>query len=114
MIRTRIWTYPPDSVFGPVLFDIPIEELFFFFIQTYGVSLLYLCVSRPTLHAAHLPTSRASDGILARYTSTLGVIGQAFLAYGIYYGSQLIRNNGSGTYMGLIIVWAFPFIFLLW
>lgn len=30
--------YPSEVILGPTLFDIPIEELFFFVIQTYIVS----------------------------------------------------------------------------
>ena len=52
LIRTGIWSkclgerhyhlltliaYPPGSILGPKLFDIPAEELFFFVVQTYIV-----------------------------------------------------------------------------
>ena len=36
------------------------------------------------------------------------------LALGIGLGARLVKTGGRGTYMGLIILWAFPFLLLLW
>lgn len=33
--------YPAEAVLGPTLFSVPVEELFFFVVQTYIVSILY-------------------------------------------------------------------------
>lgn len=33
--------YPPEAVLGPTLFSVPVEELFFFVVQTYIVSIVY-------------------------------------------------------------------------
>lgn len=55
LVRNRIWSksrtssspiflakqiiaYPPEAVLGPTLFSVPVEELFFFIVQTYIVS----------------------------------------------------------------------------
>lgn len=54
LIRSHVWSYPQRAVLGPTLFDIPIEELFFFFIQTYITSLLYLLLAKPVFHPAHV------------------------------------------------------------
>jgi hypothetical protein len=48
LIRTGIWSYPSHVVAGPTLLDIPLEEVFFFVIQTYNTTLLYLILSKPT------------------------------------------------------------------
>ncbi|KAK1021913.1 hypothetical protein LTR33_018344, partial [Friedmanniomyces endolithicus] len=54
LIRTNIWSYPPHGVIGLKIVDIPVEEVFFFVIQTYNTSLLYLLLSKPVLHSVYL------------------------------------------------------------
>ena len=109
LIRRRIWSYPPDAVLGPTLFSIPLEELFFFVIQTYDVSLLYIIFSRPTFYPAYLPHERPSSAL-----KSVGPLVQVVFAASMWKGVHLIKNGGVGTYMGLIIIWAFPFLLLLW
>ena len=109
MIKRNIWSYPPDAVLGPTLVHIPIEELFFFVIQTYGVCLLYLCVSKPTFYPVYLNLRTSS-----RVVKTIGFLGQAVAALGIYYATALMRNGGQGTYLGLILLWSLPFALLQW
>lgn len=101
---------------GPTLFHIPLEELFFFVIQTYGVSLLYMIISKPTFHPVHLPhtNSLRSKTFVEKFGRIIGIVGQLFLIGSILKGALLIRNGGLGTYLGLIVVWAFPFLLLLW
>jgi 15-cis-phytoene synthase/lycopene beta-cyclase len=96
-------------VLGPTFFSIPIEELFFFFIQTYDVSLLYIIFTRPTFCPAYLPHKRSFNALAG-----LGPLGQIFFVASIWKGVNLIRERGVGTYMGLIVIWAFPFLLLLW
>lgn len=117
LIRSRIWTYPPNAVLGPVLFRIPVEELFFFFIQTYDVSLLYLILSRPTFHPACLRTEKRHTQhttFVQQHERFLGIAGQVFLLTTLAKGAHLVYSGGLGTYLGLIIIWAFPFLLLLW
>jgi 15-cis-phytoene synthase/lycopene beta-cyclase len=109
LIRTRIWSYPEDAVIGPKLFDIPLEEVFFFIIQTYNTSLLYLLVSKPTFHPIYLRRQEKNDRW--KYMK-LG--GQLLLGLLLKKAFTLIRNEGAGTYMGLILAWAVPFLLLLW
>jgi 15-cis-phytoene synthase/lycopene beta-cyclase len=109
LIRTRIWSYPEDAVIGPKLFDIPFEEVFFFIIQTYNTSLLYLLLSKPTFHPIYLRRQEKNDRW--KYIK-LG--GQLLLGLILKKAVTLIRNEGSGTYMGLILIWAVPFLLLLW
>ncbi|KAL8674109.1 MAG: hypothetical protein Q9168_001504 [Polycauliona sp. 1 TL-2023] len=112
LIRRRIWTYPADAIVGPTLFSIPAEEMFFFVIQTYNTSLLYLLASKPTFHPIHLRGQKLlHDGRRLRIWRWLGTI---FLALALLLGAVLVAGNGRGLYLGLIIVWAGPFIFMLW
>ena len=100
---------------GPTLIDIPIEELFFFVIQTYGTSLLYIIFSRATFKPACLPHERIdSKGKSAVLRQFVAYLGRALFAYGIWKGNHLVSARGTGTYMGLILSWACPFLLLLW
>lgn len=112
LIKTGIWTYPPDVILGPTLFRIPAEELFFFVIQTYNTSLLYLILSKPTFHPVYLRGQR-----LLRDRGPLWIwrwLGIVTIITGIMIGATLVVKGGTGLYMGLITVWAGPFILLLW
>ncbi|KAF2839060.1 Lycopene beta-cyclase [Patellaria atrata CBS 101060] len=108
LIRNRIWSYPSNVIIGPTLFQIPLEEVFFFMIQTYNTSLLYLLLSKPTFHSAYiLSVSRQK----ARAYRTAGQLLLALvIAKGVYY----IRDAKEKTYLGLILAWAGPVLLFLW
>ncbi|KAA8576105.1 hypothetical protein EYC84_006267 [Monilinia fructicola] len=124
LIQRKIWTYPPNVVVGPKLFAIPAEELFFFVIQTYNTTLLYLLLSKPIFHSIYLQGRKDWNG--KSYTSecdrwnatvpfrTARNFGQLILGSLIAIGGLLIWQNGKGTYLGLILAWAGPFALLLW
>lgn len=96
-------------IIGPTFFDIPLEEVFFFLIQTYNTSLLYLLLSKPTFQPIYLRSEEKGDKW--KYYK---LFGQAGLAFALKKGLQLLQAQGAGTYMGLILVWATPVLFLLW
>lgn len=108
LIRRNVWTYPPDVVFGPTLFSIPAEELFFFIVQTYITSLIYLLLNKPLLHAEYLITSHP------RWTKRTHRFIQGVLIGLTTLGAVQFATGGAGTYMGLILVWACPFALLTW
>ncbi|GJC97238.1 bifunctional lycopene cyclase/phytoene synthase [Colletotrichum higginsianum] len=110
LIRTNIWTYPPDAVLGPTLVDIPIEELFFFVIQTYITAQLYIILNKPVLHAQHLN----SPATLPQWIKGGKVVGQLALFSSVILGAWLIAKEGEGTYLGLILVWACSFALFTW
>jgi 15-cis-phytoene synthase / lycopene beta-cyclase len=112
LIRTRIWSYPANAIVGPTLFTIPAEELFFFVIQTYITSLLYLILSKPILHPIYLRGEQSRlDGRRLPQGRWLGnVVGLGIIISGAF----LVINRGKGLYMGLILLWALPFVLLLW
>lgn len=112
LIRRKIWTYPPSVIIGPRLFSIPAEEVFFFIIQTYNTSLLYLILSKTVFHSRFLVSGKSPNRV-----SSLKLqrdIGLSILGICVLAGVALIRKGGEGLYMGLILTWAGPFAFLLW
>ena len=112
LIREKIWTYPENVIVGPTLFNIPVEEVFFFIIQTYNTSLLYLILSKPTFHPVYLRGRRLLyDGRRLRLWRWLGTMA---IVTAIFTGALLVKRRTDGLYMGLILVWAGPFVLLLW
>lgn len=109
LIRNSIWSYPENVVMGPKILDIPIEEVFFFVIQTFNTTLLYLLLSKPTLHSVYLVKEKKGD----RW-KVLKLGGQLILGLAIKKSYDWIKTPGQYTYMGLILVWACPFLLLLW
>ncbi|KAH6888398.1 Squalene/phytoene synthase-domain-containing protein [Thelonectria olida] len=104
LIQHRIWTYPPDAITGLTFWGIPAEELFFFVIQTVNTSLLYLLLSKSTFYSIYL----GEANLLHR------VLGQILLALVLVYGAISVHVGGEGLYLGLILVWACPFLLLIW
>ncbi|EWZ33630.1 Squalene/phytoene synthase-domain-containing protein [Fusarium oxysporum Fo47] len=104
LIKNRIWTYPPGVVVGLTAWDIPAEELFFFVIQTLNTSLLYMILSKPTFHPIYL----------AKKTGWGKIAGQILFASAIIFGLVSVSSGGEGMYMGLILIWACPFLLFLW
>ncbi|KAK4983075.1 hypothetical protein LTR50_007427 [Elasticomyces elasticus] len=111
LIRSNIWTYPESVIVGPTLFRIPLEEVFFFIIQTYNTCLLYLILATPTFHPIYLRREDATQGKGWKYVKLAGQLG---IALAIKRGFTMLTSRGGGTYMGLILVWAGPFLLLLW
>ncbi|KAH8197697.1 hypothetical protein TruAng_008156 [Truncatella angustata] len=110
LIHHGVWTYPPDAIVGLRLFAVPAEELFFFVIQTYITSMLYILFNKPLLHAQYL--TNKSDVSLT--IQAVRLLGQVFLAACTVIGGALVSKGGEGTYLGLILVWACPFALLTW
>ena len=99
-------------IIGPSLFSIPAEELFFFVIQTYNTTLLYLLLSKPVFGSTYLVARKdRKSPIPFEIQRNAGTIGLATI---ILCGIVLVCNGGEGTYLGLILVWAGPFTLLLW
>lgn len=112
LIRSKVWTYPPNVIIGPRLFNIPAEECFFFVIQTYITSLIYLILSIPTFHPVYLRgTKLLHDGKRLRQWRWIGT---GVILMATISGIVLVLKGGKGLYLGLILAWAGPFILLLW
>ncbi|PIG87635.1 phytoene synthase [Aspergillus arachidicola] len=104
LVRHRIWTYAPNGVIGWTLYDIPLEEVFFFIIQTYNTSLVYLILTRRLVLPMYL-------GTVARKET---LIGASILLLTIFVGLIALCFGGQFTYFGLIITWAGPFLLIQW
>ncbi|KAI6709653.1 hypothetical protein JHW43_007836 [Diplocarpon mali] len=109
LIRRRVWTYPPHVIVGPTLCSIPAEEVFFFVIQTYNTSLLYLLLSKPVFHPSYLALREHQTSLDPRWNP-----GHSTLAILVVVGGALAWRGDEGTYLGLILAWAGPFALLLW
>jgi 15-cis-phytoene synthase/lycopene beta-cyclase len=96
-------------VVGITFFDIPVEEVFFFVIQTLNTSILYLILNKPAFHPAYLSSSKESGKLNSHRTC-----GQVVLCLAFLISTFLVNHNGVGTYLGLIVGWAAPFMLLLW
>ncbi|KAK6526735.1 hypothetical protein TWF281_009937 [Arthrobotrys megalospora] len=131
LLRNEVWTYPEHAVIGTTFWKIPVEELFFFVVQTYITSLICIIVGKSIIPAAYLPTlpitppspsieeakpRKRKHLIQNDYKRLLriGLFGAIFTASLVVIGVRLAHNGGRGTYMGLILVWACPVILLLW
>jgi 15-cis-phytoene synthase/lycopene beta-cyclase len=109
LIRRKVWTYPLSVIIGPTLFSIPAEEVFFFVIQTYNTTFLYLILNRPIFHPNYLPSDKPQKTPGFQWNA-----GQVILAASVIIGGGLIWRGSEGTYLGLILAWAGPFALLLW
>ncbi|KAK6508134.1 hypothetical protein TWF506_010236 [Arthrobotrys conoides] len=133
LLKNDVWDYPEDAVIGTTFWKIPVEELFFFVIQTYITSLVCILVSKSIIPTAFLPTLPVTPPSPSIEEANLrlqkkkylvqndykrlrriGLFGAIFIASLVAIGAKLVHSGGQGTYMGLILVWACPVIFFLW
>ncbi|KAK6350299.1 hypothetical protein TWF696_006530 [Orbilia brochopaga] len=128
LLKHEVWSYPDHAVIGPTYWKIPIEELFFFGIQTYLTSVLYLVIAKSVVPTAYLPIlsppspSLSVEGEISGTTTIndsrkmrrKSVTGGVVLIALIAIGAKLVQNGGHGTYFGLILVWAGPVLLFLW
>jgi len=119
LIYAKVWTYPPNAILGPTLLRIPVEELFFFVIQTYITSLLYILANKPTFFAAYLQDESAfreseqvkrsaQPGVDLRRMKYRKLMGQVFFASMTTVPLFPSDTSKNGTYLRLISVWAGP------
>lgn len=99
LVWKGIWSYGPDRVVGTVGY-VPVEEYLFFLLQPVLLGLLYLEIER------RLP-ARGAGSARVRWAGTLFWLAAAVA------GGSLLRVP-SGTYMGLILVWAGPVLAGQW
>ncbi|KIY01445.1 uncharacterized protein Z520_02997 [Fonsecaea multimorphosa CBS 102226] len=113
LIRTRIWTYPQDVIIGPTLFAIPVEEVFFFSIQTYIATCLQILLSKPVLTAIHLHNEADFRDPVGKSLLAWKRAGQ--LVFGLGLVIPILREGpAEGHYMRLILIWAGPVVLMLW
>ncbi len=104
LVYREVWGYPPGRVLATIGY-VPLEEYAFFLIQTLGTGLFLFAVARAMPRQDHGDPGRA--GWRAR---ALG----AALLLGASGAGVLALTTEPGTYLGLIVIWAFPVIALQW
>jgi putative membrane protein len=104
LVARAVWGYPEGRVLFTIGF-VPFEEYLFFVIQTWttGIWLLFL-LSRPGLRPLPAEVGAGRAVRLLGALAWLGVAGAGVLAL----------TTDSGTYLGLILVWAAPVLALQW
>ncbi|OAA35723.1 phytoene synthase [Beauveria brongniartii RCEF 3172] len=95
---------------GPQLCGVPIEEVFFFVVQTYHTSVLYLILNKATTHAAYL---HSKPHLESRIHSRKRFVTWLLCAV-IILAAYMVWKGGRATYLGLIMSWSGPFMLLLW
>ncbi|KAJ5560537.1 Bifunctional lycopene cyclase/phytoene synthase [Penicillium frequentans] len=105
LIRNRIWSYPADAIVGYTLFDIPLEEIFFFIIQTYLTSLLYIILTKDLVLSAYL---------LRKKDDLTKILGSAALMAATGFGIMCMLREDNLKYLSLILVWALPVLIFQW
>ncbi|RDA84883.1 hypothetical protein CP532_2105 [Ophiocordyceps camponoti-leonardi (nom. inval.)] len=100
-----IWSYPEDAIVGLTLFSVPMEEIFFFVVQTYNTGILYVMLTKQLV----LPVYLGRESSSLRRMGCIIVLCVVFLLalIGVSYG-------GRYTYMSLILAWVTPFLTLQW
>ena len=96
LIMKNIWSYPAGVVFGTIGY-VPIEEYGFMLMQTMLAGVLWSLVSSKINVSGLTPSGK---GILVSLIP--GFVGAYCL------------SHETGTYAGLILVWAFPPLALQW
>lgn len=108
IISKGAWSYPSGRATDSPLGHIPLEEYFFFIIQT-GISGLFVqLVTRWDLHVLHLRETRTFSPSLIQ-NAPLAIMA------GIVAWGWSIGNPGTPTfYLGSILWWVTPIIGLQW
>ena len=103
LVATGVWYYNPALVTGIRLGWVPVEEYTFFILQTLlaGLWLLFLARRFPA------PKDPIAPGGKVKFWSTSAVSVVWLCALFV-----LLSGPSSGTYLGLILVWALPAIAL--
>lgn len=99
LVREGIWGYGAERVIGTIGY-VPIEEYLFFILQPVIVSLLLLRLLGP----AAASSSRLWGFLILLFYLAITVLGFACLA----------ATDPHFRYLGLILAWAGPVLFLLW
>jgi lycopene beta-cyclase len=103
LVARNVWGYGPERVMGTIGY-VPVEEYLFFILQPFLTGLwLYLVMGRSGAEGRWRPGER-------RFRNAAGAL--AYLALALA-GVVALRYQ-SGTYLGLILVWAAPVLAGQW
>lgn len=108
LIYSGVWAYPSKAALGLAPLGIPVEEFFFFIVQTCITGLLYILLAKATVGQAVLARSMQRSP-LTRWTGT--VVFSSLFLLGL---CMVIHETTRYMYMGLILGWSMPVITMLW
>ena len=100
LVANKVWWYGLDRVVGTIGY-VPIEEYFFFVLQTLLTGLWFYFVNSK-MPISYAKTSYVGKGIITVSFALLLAVGIVCLSY------------ESTLYLGLILSWAMPIILLQW
>lgn len=103
LIKEKIWSYSPGNVLLTI-YRIPIEEYFFFFIQTIIGCLITAWLLKRDIH-------KASPTLKINSKSFINILMMIGLTLGLYW---IFPEAAEYRYLKLILFWALPIIFLQW
>lgn len=106
LVARGIWHYGADRVIGTWGY-VPIEEYFFFVLQTLMTGLWLLALRRRYPEPLLTEHDTKAAGVVAR------AIGAALFLF-VSASGVLARLVPEGTYYGLITMWATPILALMW
>jgi lycopene beta-cyclase len=107
LVKRGVWGYGDDRVLGTIGY-VPIEEYLFFLLQPVLVGLWLYRLLPAGSNAAHRQADRAE-----RRGGAVRWIGAALYAAAALAGIAFLGTR-SGTYLGLILVWAAPVLAGQW
>ncbi|KAL9937716.1 hypothetical protein V8E36_003261 [Tilletia maclaganii] len=111
LIRRRAWGYPRACVLATV-WRIPVEEYFFFLIQSVMTTLLTTLLTRWILPPLYLQSSAARQGIFRAGTLVpICYVGIMLSGFALAFGS----SDEHTYYLGMILWWSsIPLVLLTW
>jgi lycopene beta-cyclase len=98
LVASSVWWYDPARVLGVTLAWVPLEEYFFFVLQTAMTGLLWFAL------AARLPPA----GRFTQWRAARVVAALALASVWLAAAAMLLVGWQPGTYLGLELVWALP------
>lgn len=101
LVKTQVWSYPPDRVLGRIGY-VPLEEYSFFIFQTYLTGLwCYFVIQKWKI------SSVPDENLTFKWAGAIILLGLWLFGF-----SQIGRAHFE--YLSLILVWAIPVILLQW
>lgn len=114
LVFRGVWDYGPDRVIGTIGY-VPIEEYLFFLLQPLltGLWLYGVALRRKEVGPAHGPSPAAHERYRDSRPEHARIGGAVIYGIAALAGSVALRSE-EGTYLGLILIWAAPVLFLQW
>ena len=120
LIRQGIWSYPPDSVWDTV-WGIPLEEYFFFCIQTLIGCLITFHLLKmgwgqvfPLEESRKAPPKGKFPISMEAFQKILFMVIALLILSSFLWAWGFVSSPNPHRYLSLILVWALPILFVQW